>query len=141
MKFKVTKVNKRPSIINRKIMVRSYRITSLCGKYKKVVKFFNNKPHPEEGDIIDWVMVSDVERLKTRLKNWCNIDITLVGNTPWIYLESVNGVRVTEHLHANHGFCIGYWQDVKYLKETIAKVREIRDNGCEIKEHVYENYN
>lgn len=36
------------------------------------------------------------------------IDIKLVGNFPWIYMDSINGKKVTEKFHANHGFCIAF---------------------------------
>ena len=29
---------------------------------------------------------------------------TYVGNYPWIYLDTVNGVKVTEKYGANHGY-------------------------------------
>lgn len=36
------------------------------------------------------------------------IEITLVGNYPWIYLDGINGKRVTERFQANHGFTIAF---------------------------------
>ncbi len=36
------------------------------------------------------------------------IDVKLLGNYPWIYLDTVNGYRVTEKFHANHGFTIAF---------------------------------
>lgn len=43
-----------------------------------------------------------IERLK-RL----GITIECGGNLPWIYLDYINGKRVTEIFRAEHGFCIG----------------------------------
>ncbi|RKX82189.1 MAG: hypothetical protein DRP57_10370 [Spirochaetes bacterium] len=40
-----------------------------------------------------------VERLKA-----IGIEVTLTGNYPWIYLNTVNGNRVKETFRANHGF-------------------------------------
>lgn len=42
------------------------------------------------------------------------IKIQLVGNYPWIYLDSVNGNRVQreDFVNANHGFTIG-WSGIK----------------------------
>jgi len=37
------------------------------------------------------------------------IDIKLVGNVPWIYIDSINGKRVTERFEANHGFTIAFY--------------------------------
>lgn len=34
------------------------------------------------------------------------IEITMSGNYPWVYLDTVNGNRVKEKLHSNHGFTI-----------------------------------
>ena len=42
-----------------------------------------------------------VERLKK-----IGIDVKLSGNYPWIYLDEINGVRVTETFCANHGFTV-----------------------------------
>lgn len=42
------------------------------------------------------------------------IKIQLVGNYPWIYLDSVNGNRIKkeDYYLANHGFTIG-WSGIK----------------------------
>ena len=42
-----------------------------------------------------------VERLKK-----IGIDVKLSGNFPWIYINEINGVRVTERFEANHGFTV-----------------------------------
>lgn len=44
-----------------------------------------------------------IERMK-KLK----INIELVGNYPWIYINRINGKRVKEKFHANHGFTIAF---------------------------------
>lgn len=36
------------------------------------------------------------------------IKIELSANYPWIYLDSINGKRVTEKFHAEHGFTIAF---------------------------------
>ncbi len=36
------------------------------------------------------------------------IDIELFSNIPWIYINSINGKRVTEIFEANHGFTIAF---------------------------------
>jgi len=47
--------------------------------------------------------------LKNRLKK-IGIEITLEGNIPWIYLESVNGNRVKyEDYNSNHGYTIAWY--------------------------------
>ena len=37
------------------------------------------------------------------------IDIKLAGNAPWIYINEINGKRVTERFEANHGFTIAFY--------------------------------
>ena len=34
------------------------------------------------------------------------INIELVGNFPWIYIDKINGKKVTEKFLGNHGFTI-----------------------------------
>ncbi len=50
---------------------------------------------------INDVIKSFVERLKK-----LGITVELAGNFPWIYLEKINGKRVSERLYGNHGFTI-----------------------------------
>ncbi len=40
--------------------------------------------------------------------NRIGIDVKLAGNFPWIYINSINGKRVTETFQANHGFTIAF---------------------------------
>ncbi len=40
--------------------------------------------------------------------NKLGIDIKLGGNYPWIYIDYINGNRVTEKFQANHGFTIAF---------------------------------
>ena len=40
-----------------------------------------------------------------RLKK-IGIEIKLSGNFPWIYIQEINGKRVTETFQANHGFTV-----------------------------------
>lgn len=44
-----------------------------------------------------------VERMKK-----LGIDIDLLGNYPWIYIDRINGKRVTEKFEGNHGFTIAF---------------------------------
>jgi hypothetical protein len=36
------------------------------------------------------------------------IEVKLAGNYPWIYIQEINGKRVTETFEANHGFTIAF---------------------------------
>ena len=46
-----------------------------------------------------------ITRFVERLKK-IGIDVKLSGNFPWIYLDEINGIRVTERFQANHGFTV-----------------------------------
>ena len=48
----------------------------------------------------------NLDSLKERLLK-IDIDIEYSASIPWVYLNKINGVRVTEVYQANHGFCIG----------------------------------
>lgn len=37
-----------------------------------------------------------------------NINIDLIGNYPWIYIDKINGKKVTERFEGNHGFTIAF---------------------------------
>jgi len=59
-----------------------------------------------------------LSKLVNRLKK-INIEIIMFGNYPWIYLDTVNGNKVKEKFHANHGFNIMYYgqKDLIDIKE------------------------
>ena len=70
-----------------------------------------------------------VERLEK-----IGITIRLAGNFPWIYLDTINGKKVTERFQAEHGFTIGYYpirhgQAFKFtdLKEIFKVIRQYRE--------------
>ncbi len=42
-----------------------------------------------------------------RLKK-IGIEVELFGNYPWIYLDSVNGNKITEKLYSEHGFTVAF---------------------------------
>jgi hypothetical protein len=42
-----------------------------------------------------------VERLKK-----LGIEIKLVGNFPWVYIDEICGIKVKERLYGNHGFTL-----------------------------------
>lgn len=60
-----------------------------------------------------------------------NIDIELGGNYPWIYIDKINGKRVTEKYEANHGFTIAFLKlkgniEFTELKEIFNLIRKYR---------------
>ena len=59
------------------------------------------------------------------------IDVKLGVNYPWIYLDYINGNRVTEKFHANHGFTIAFTpirqgEDIKFtdIEEIFKLIRK-----------------
>ena len=48
-------------------------------------------------------MTNRITKLVDRLDK-IGIKVEFVGNFPWIYLDKVNGVKVTEKYRGNHGF-------------------------------------
>ncbi len=49
------------------------------------------------------ILTPFIERLKK-----IGIEVELVGNYPWIYIDKINGRRVTERFEGNHGFTIAF---------------------------------
>jgi hypothetical protein len=45
--------------------------------------------------------------LRDRLKK-IGIDVEFAANFPWIYVDKINGQRVTEKFEANHGFTVAF---------------------------------
>jgi len=71
-----------------------------------------------------------VERLKK-----IGIDVELVGNYPWIYLDKINEKKVTETYAANHGFTIAFMpirknQELKFtdIGEIFKLLRKYNDD-------------
>ena len=48
---------------------------------------------------------SDLDQLYIRL-NKIGIKLKLGSNAPWIYIDEINGKRVTERYNSDHGFTI-----------------------------------
>ena len=51
--------------------------------------------------------MNKLEKFIERLYN-IGIQIKLIGNYPWIYIEKINGKVVKEKFMAEHGFTIGF---------------------------------
>lgn len=74
-----------------------------------------------------------IEVLLNRLNN-LGIDIRLGANIPWIYIDCINGVKVTEKFHAEHGFtlCLLPIQNDQYLQFTdIGEIFKLIRKYCE----------
>lgn len=57
--------------------------------------------------------------------NKIGIDINLVGNYPWIYIDTINGMKVTETFHAEHGFTIAFLPIRKDMEIMFTDIEEI----------------
>jgi len=62
------------------------------------------------------------------------IDIELVGNFPWVYLDTINGKKVTEIYLANHGFTVmfipiklGQTHEFTNIKEIFKLIRKYKN--------------
>jgi hypothetical protein len=51
--------------------------------------------------------MNKLEVFVNRMKR-LSIDVELFGNYPWIYIDTINGKRVMEQFHGNHGFTIAF---------------------------------
>lgn len=54
-----------------------------------------------------------------------NINIELLGNYPWIYINTINGKRVKETFEAEHGFTIAFSPIRKDQKLEFTNISEI----------------
>lgn len=52
--------------------------------------------------------MNKIELFVSRLKK-IKIDIELVGNFPWIYIDKINCKKITEKFKGNHGFTIAFF--------------------------------
>lgn len=75
-----------------------------------------------------------INRLVPRLKK-IGIEVKLVGNYPWIYLDEVNGNRIKkeDYFQGNHGFTIaflpireGQVMEITDIKKTFEIIRKYR---------------
>lgn len=72
--------------------------------------------------------MTKLNRFVQRLRK-IGIEIELIGNFPWVYLHTVNGNRVTEKFHANHGFTVYMSMSGKFtdLNEIFKIIRKYKD--------------
>ena len=71
-------------------------------------------------------VMTDINLFVNRLEK-IGIEIELALNYPWIYLDKINGKKITEKYNANHGFCIGYHTKmiVNDKRAVFNKIREV----------------
>ncbi len=65
--------------------------------------------------------------------NKINIKLVLVGNYPWIYIDKINNVKVSEKYMSDYAFTIGYYpirlnQEFSFtdLKEIFNLIRKYK---------------
>ena len=65
-----------------------------------------------------------INRLVPRLKK-IGIEVRLVGNYPWVYLDEVNGNRIKkeDYFRGNHGFTIAF---LPIRKDQVMEITDIR---------------
>jgi hypothetical protein len=85
--------------------------------------------------------MNTIDRFVERLKK-INIKVALVGNYPWVYLETVNGKRVKETFRGNHGFTAFFivkdgitWSDRRTVFLKIREMCVIKDTLSQINEN------
>lgn len=77
--------------------------------------------------------------MKTKLNTFITrmdkigINIELFGNYPWIYIDKINGKKVTEKFQGNHGFTIAFTpikpgKDIEFtdIKEIFNLIRKYK---------------
>ena len=53
------------------------------------------------------------------------VEVKLGGNYPWIYIDYINGKRVTETFQANHGFTLAFTPIKKEQEIEFTDITEI----------------
>ncbi len=69
----------------------------------------------------DTVVLDSFRRRMTKL----GIELELVGNYPWIYIEKINGKRVTERFCGNHGFTVAFLPIKPNQKMELTDIGEV----------------
>lgn len=67
----------------------------------------------------------DILQVFIRRMKKLNIDVELIGNYPWVYIDKINGKKVTETFEANHGFTIAFLPIRKDQKMKFTDIGEI----------------
>lgn len=74
--------------------------------------------------------MTTISSFVNRLKK-IDIQVELIGNYPWVYLDKVNGKKVHGQFRANHGFTVffraiktGEQDKITDIPTIFAKIRE-----------------
>ncbi len=81
--------------------------------------------------------MSVIDRFVRRLSR-IGVDVSLECNAPWVYLTSVNGVKVEEKYRSKHGFTAFFLQTTidgntrfSDRRRVFQKIRSALRYGCE----------
>ncbi|UUW39873.1 hypothetical protein VP14_186 [Vibrio phage VPMCC14] len=100
MKATVVEIlSERPSTFKPELMYQTVKLSTHVGYVEK--EFFNK--NLSIGNGVNITIQHLTTRFSNRLKK-LGIETELIANYPWIYLRSVNGVKVKEIFAAEHGF-------------------------------------
>ena len=65
-----------------------------------------------------------IDTFYNRLKK-IGIEVELSMNVPWIYLDKINGKKVTETFHSEHGFTVAWFPVNVNNKACISDISEV----------------
>jgi hypothetical protein len=126
MKFKVIAYTEKELSFSN-IYLSVYHIQSLCGKYRKDITSRQYHANLKDG-LVSFHNEAAVKRVCRRLSK-IGVDVKLVANFPWIYLDTVNGVKVSGTKNSEHGWCITYHntdlRNLTFRRDLFSKIREI----------------
>lgn len=54
------------------------------------------------------------------------IEITFIGNVPWIYFDKINGNSVKEKFYSDHGFVVFLGETIPNIEKTFEIIRKYR---------------
>lgn len=118
-------------------------LTFFAENYEETKEFRKNSfiklyKHKFKGNLVDINQIWDKFIQKDKLTifvdrlNKIGIKVELAENVPWIYLDTINGKRVTDKYLGNHGFTVSFYPrkgeeleftDIKKFFKLIRKYR------------------
>lgn len=75
-----------------------------------------NRRTKEDNELID----TFVNRLKR-----VGVDVEICLNVPWVYIDKINGKRVTETFEGDHGFTVAFFPVSLKYKACFTDITEI----------------
>lgn len=125
MKFRLIAYIERETIFNTSLG--EYHIQSLCRRYNKTISTYEYTNNLENG-IVNFYNECALERVTRRLEK-IGVQVSFIGNYPWVYLREVNGIEVKEAKNAKHGYCVTYnhldKRNLRFRKDLFNKIREV----------------